>query len=141
MRRDGISGFADLRTRPIEAPEAPVRISCSCCGAILRTGNPGPLCDPCGRPPVDLPGWALELAEGNDGVQLSIVATMLREEWGFAALTDVPEPDAPDCACGCGKQVLRAFRSHHGKQLRTGSYLRRIHGHQVFGRQHGRQEA
>ena len=140
MRRDGISGFRDLRTRPIDAPEATVRPSCTCCGAFLRAGNPGPLCSPHARPPLDLPAWALELAGETAGVQLSTVATMLRAELGLVAPTDIPEPDAPLCSCGCGEQVLRAIRSHHGKQLRTGEYLQTIQGHQVFGRQRGRRE-
>jgi hypothetical protein len=136
----GVNGFRELRTRPIEAPEAPPRPSCTHCGAFLRAGNPGPLCTPCGRSPLDLPAWALELATETAGVQLSTVATILRAERGITAPTDVPEPDAPLCACGCGEQVLRAVLSRHGNLSRTGPWLRTLQGHQVFGRQHRRRE-
>ncbi len=66
--RDGLNGFASLRTRPGRpvAPELrrPKRY-CSSCGAQLRHSNPGPLCIRCG-PRVRIPDWAVALVEFDD---------------------------------------------------------------------------
>jgi hypothetical protein len=131
--RDHVNDYTTLRTRLPEAPEAVTRPSCTRCGATLHSGNPGPLCSPCGRPAIVLPGWALELSSTADGVQFNALAAMLRPMFNVKVPADEPEPDAPLCACGCGRQVLRAIRSHHGKQIRTGEYLRTIYGHHKGG--------
>lgn len=68
MLRDGLNGFASLRTRP-NVPVDPrllePRRRCTRCGAVLRRSNPGPLCGVC-MPHVHIPGWAAELIEFDD---------------------------------------------------------------------------
>lgn len=65
--RDGLRGFASLRTRPgtpmDPALRAPERF-CERCGARLRRSNPGPLCMPCTQQePVQCPEWMMTLAD------------------------------------------------------------------------------
>lgn len=74
----GLRGFDSLRTRipePVEAPEKP---RCERCGAVLRSGNTDTLCSPCGRGEIEIPDWALDLAESTDGRGLGALASVLR---------------------------------------------------------------
>lgn len=122
--------FADLRTRPVEVPETAPKPCCTKCGAVLRAGNTGALCAPCGRPAgLELPGWALEMAEHADRGQLTLLGKLLRSQLQVADPEAEPEPDAPFCACGCGGRVLRGFVKNDGRHVRTGPWLKYRYGH------------
>lgn len=65
MFRDGLNGFASLRTRPnvpVDPALLPPKRYCTECGALLRRSNPGPLCGVC-TPHVDIPEWAITVVE------------------------------------------------------------------------------
>lgn len=66
MLRDGMRGFASLRTRPsVPEPTTPRRF-CPDCGAALRPSNPGPLCAPCSHEPVEVPEYMTAMVDFDD---------------------------------------------------------------------------
>ena len=65
-----LRGFADWRTRPIERPEPVKKRRCTyvredgtTCNAVLNSANPGPHCLPHTYGKIEVPDWALSLAE------------------------------------------------------------------------------
>jgi hypothetical protein len=123
-----LRGFAHLRTQYPTPPERLETRRCAHCGATLRAGNRGTLCAPCSRPPdIELPGWALQLAEHADPTQIALLGKLVRGQLGLEAPDAQPDPNAPECACGCGEHVLRAVTN--GSVGRTGRYLKYVSGH------------
>lgn len=82
-RRDGLRGFASLRTHPnvpLQAP-VPAKRHCVRCGAVLSRHNETDTCSPCFGT-YELPDWALALAE--NGVHLDNIAALVIEEMAEA---------------------------------------------------------
>ena len=81
VRRTGLNGFNSLRTRP-NTPVNPALLRpkryCEKCGALLRASNPGPCCAVCDTRRVEIPAWAIALAEIDDSqVSLEAIAGAL----------------------------------------------------------------
>lgn len=134
MSRDGLHDFQELRTRPPEPPEQPEKRRCAKCDAVLRSGNTGTLCGPCGPGEIDVPGWILAMAEHADGSQINVLARLITGEPGRSRWNtpdpDPPDPEAPECACGCEGRTLRPMRGGgNNRRLTTGPYQRFIRGH------------
>lgn len=85
-----LRGFADLRTRPTEPVARPPKRRCtyvredgSVCNAVLNSANPGPHCLPHTYGEIEVPDWALSLAE-CDPRQLGTVAHVVAGLNGIA---------------------------------------------------------
>jgi hypothetical protein len=76
--RDGLRGFASLRTHPNVPLQAPVPAErhCVSCGAVLARGNQTNTCAPC-TGEYELPMWAIGLAES--GVHMEHIAALVLE--------------------------------------------------------------
>lgn len=135
----------ELHTRYLApvTPARPEKRRCANpkCKAEIRTGNPRTLCDPCGRGEIDLPGWAVELAQTMKPSDLAALAKVLRDDLHVGVVAeDQPDPDAPECACGCGARMLRPMSGGaHSHRRTTGPYQRFMFGHGGAARPQGKE--
>lgn len=69
----------------VAVAEEKKKLKCRKCGAVLREGNPGPLCAPCqGRPQIVIPEGFIVLAETDSSAwRIRALAEVIREFLGI----------------------------------------------------------